>query len=106
MQQNNTTYYSEKMKERLESTGGKLLGDFEGIPVIALYQYTDGYDVTRINADNIMIVANDTTRLAVTEDISTLEDINIDDRMWHWRVSEKYGAGVFWPERNFRIGIS
>jgi hypothetical protein len=104
--ENTGTYYSEQMKQRIEGTGGSLIGDFRGIPLVALHQYTDGYDVNRINADNIMLVANDTTKLAVTEPISTLEDINIDDRMWHWRVSEKYGAAVFWPERNFRFEIT
>lgn len=99
-------YYSEETKRRIEGTGGKLIGDFRGIPLVALHQYTDGYDVNRINADNIMIVANDTTKLAVTEPISTLEDIDIDHRMWHWRISEKYGAVVVWPERNYRIGVT
>ena len=101
-----TGFWSEQMKQRIEGTGGSLIGDFRGIPLVALHQYTDGYDVNRINATNIMIVANDTTKLAVTEDISTLEDIDINDRMWHWRISEKYGAAVFWPERNFRIAIT
>ena len=100
-----TGFYSEAMKQRIEGTGGSLVGDFRGIPIVALHQYTDGQDVNRINADNIMLIANNTTQLAVTEDISTLEDIDIDYRMWHWRISEKYGAAVFWPERNVRIGI-
>jgi hypothetical protein len=100
-----TGFWSENMKQRIEGTGGALIGDFRGIPILALHQYTDGYDVNRINADNIMLVANGTTKLAVTEDITTLEDINIDDRMWHWRISEKYGAAVFRPERNYRIEI-
>jgi hypothetical protein len=102
--------YSETLKTDVDFVGrgggGVLLGHFRGIPLIALHQYTDGYDVNRINPDNIMIVARDTTRLAITEDLSTLEDINIDDRMWHWRISEKYGAAVFWPERNYRIAVS
>ena len=101
-----TGLWSDNMKQRIEGTGGSLIGDFRGIPLVALHQYQDGYDVNRINADNIMIVANETTRLAVTEDISTLEDIDIDHRIWHWRVSEKYGAVVFYPERNYRIQIT
>jgi hypothetical protein len=92
---------SEFLKERLDRSGGKLIGEFRGVPVIALHQYTDGYDVNRITEDNIMIVANDTTKLVVTEDLSQLEEINVDDRMWHVHISEKYGAVVFWPERNF-----
>jgi hypothetical protein len=104
--ENTGNYYSENMKNRIEGTGGRLVGEFRGIPLVALHQYTDGYDVNRINANNLMIVANDTTKLAVTEPISTLEDINIDDRTWHWRISEKYGGVVFWPERNYRIAIT
>lgn len=103
--------YAETTKTEIDNLarrtgGGLLLGTFRGIPVVGLHQYTDGLDVTRINASNIMIIANDTTRLAITEDLRMLQDVNVDDRTWHIHWSEKYGAFVLWPEYNFRIGVT
>jgi hypothetical protein len=99
------TFSSETKKGRVESSAGKILGDYNGVPVVALHQYTDGYDVNRINADNIMIVAKDTTMFARTERLRSLDNIVADTRMWNIHFSEKYGAAVFWPEYNFRIAF-
>lgn len=103
--------YSDKFQEIRDQggnsvTGGVMMGSFRGIPLVALHQYTDGYDVNTVNASNIMIVSRGTTRLAVTEEVSAMEDIDIDTRTWNMRISEKYGAGVFWASRNVRIAIT
>ena len=98
--------YSEAWKEKIDGAGGTLLTAFRGVPVIALHQYTDGWDVNRIPATDIMIVAEDTTVLAQTEDIGSLDNIDADTRMWNLHMFEKYGAAVFWPERNYRIAVT
>jgi hypothetical protein len=95
--------YSEKYKEKVDSSGGKILGDFRGVPLVGLHQYTDGYDINRINSDNIMIVAKDTTVLAVTEKIRALPAIDADTRMWNCNFTEKYGGLVKFPSYNWRI---
>lgn len=96
-------FSSEAKKERVETAGGKVLGTYLGVPVVALHQYTDGYDINRINADNVMIVAKGTTMFARTERLRSLDNIVADTRMWNIHFSEKYGAAVFWPEYNWRI---
>lgn len=103
---NQLTGYSEAWKEKIDSAGGKLLGSYRGVPIVALHQYTDGYDVNRINADNIMIVAEDTTIFARTERLRSLQDVDSNTRMWNLHLSEAYGAMVIWPEYNWRIAIT
>jgi hypothetical protein len=107
---NNVSGYAETTKTKIDNgsfgAGSQLLGTFRGIPVVALHQYTDGYDVNRISATDIMIVAPNTTRLAVTENLRMLQDLNINDRTWHVHWSEKYGAFVVWPQYNYRINLT
>jgi hypothetical protein len=93
--------YSEVTKSEIDRAGW--LGRYRGVPIVSLKQYTDGYGVRLINADNIMIVSNETTKLAITEPLQVREAIDIDTLMWHMHMWEKYGFGVFLPEFNFKI---
>lgn len=104
---NELSGYSEVKLAELDykTAAGKVLGAFRNIPVVALNQYTDSYDVQRIPATNIMIVANDTTVLAVTERLSSLEKLDADTRMWSNNITQKYGAAVFHTEQNYRLEI-
>lgn len=103
--------YSDKFQEIRDLggnslTGGVMMGAFRGIPIVALHQYTDGYDQNVISATDIMIVSRGTTRLAVTQPVQALEEIDVDYAIWHMHLFEKYGAGIFWPDRNVRIAVS
>jgi hypothetical protein len=96
--------YAETTKSKIDNQG--YLGSFRGVPIVALNQYTDGYGIRRINADNIIIVSKGTTKLAETQPLKVKEAVDINDLMWHQHYYEKYGVSVFFPEKNFRIAVS
>jgi hypothetical protein len=96
--------YAETTKTQVDNSG--YLGKFRGVPLIALNQYTDGYGIRRIDADNVMIISNGTTKLAETQGLKVKEAIDINDLMWHQHYYEKYGVAVFFPEKNWRIEVT
>lgn len=79
---------------------------YRGVPVVMLNQYTDGWGVNVIQAGQIMVLGSNTVKLGVERTVDFMETIDVDTLMWHIHIFEKYGCGVFFPERNYRIGIS
>jgi hypothetical protein len=99
-------YTSEALKGRIETAGGKILGDFRGVPVVALHQHTDGYDVGRISDDDIMIVAEGTTKRAQIDDMQVYEWVDGENGIWHVNMFMEEGNAIFWPNFNWRIALT
>lgn len=96
--------YSERNKELIENNG--VLGTYRGVPIVRLHQYSDGYGNKRITDDEIIVVGTGSSKLGRNQDLEVLDDINIDDKMWHMRLDEQYGVVVHYADRNYRINIT
>ena len=79
---------------------------YRGLPVVKLRQYTDGYGNKWIDDDEILVLGTGATKLGRNQSLEVLDDLNIDDKMWHLRLDEQYGVVVHYPARNFRIKVS
>lgn len=96
--------YSDTVKDLIHFNG--VLGSYRGVPIIRLHQYTDGYGNRLITDNEILVVGTGSTKLGRNQDLEVLDDINIDDKMWHLRMDEQYGVVVHYPLRNYRIQIT
>lgn len=99
-----TSLWSEDTKRQIEVTGN--MGQYRGIPLVKLHQYTDGYGNKWISDNEILVVGTGSTKLGRNQGLEVLDDLNIDDKMWHLRMDEQYGVVVHYPRRNYRIHIS
>ena len=99
-----TSLWSEDTKRQIEVTGN--MGQYRGIPIVKLHQYTDGYGNRWITEDEILVVGTGSTKLGRNQDLEVLDDLNIDDKMWHLRMDEQYGVTVHYPAYNYRLAIS
>ena len=101
---NDVDGFSERNKETIENNG--ILGFYRGVPIIRLSQYSDGYGNKLITDDKIVVVGTGSTKLGRNQDLEVLDDININDKMWHLRMDEQYGVVVHYPRRNYLIEIT
>lgn len=99
-----TSLWTEPTAEQIEKQG--ILGNYRGVPIVRLSQYTDGYGNRWIQEGEILVVGSGSTKLGRNQDLEVLEGINIDDKMWHLRIDEQYGVVVHYPRKNYRIHIS
>ena len=99
-----TTLWSEFTQRDIEMTGQ--MGKYRGIPVIKLHQYTDGYGNRWIQENEILVVGMGSSKLGRNQALEVMDDINIDDKMWHLRMDEQYGVVVHYPLRNYRLHIA
>ena len=98
------TGWSEQTKYKLENTIN--LGSYRGIPIVSLHQYTDGYGNKWITDNEILVLGSGSTKLGRNQALEVLDDLNIDDKMWHLRMDEQYGVVVHYPTRNYRLHVS
>lgn len=99
-----TSLWSEDTKRQIETTGQ--WGAYKGVPIVQLRQYTDGYGNRWIQDNEILILGFGSTKLGRNQDLEVLDDLNIDDKMWHLRLDEQYGVVVHYPDYNYRIHVS
>ena len=99
-----TSLYSEDTKRQIEMTGN--IPVYRGYPVIKLRQYTDGYGNKWISDNEILVLGTGSTKLGRNQSLEVLDDLNVDDKMWHLRMDEQYGVVVHYPARNYRIQVT
>lgn len=99
-----TSLWSNQTKHIIETTGN--MGEYRGIPIVKLHQYTDGYGNKWIQDDEILVVGTGSTKLGRNQGLEVLDDINVDTKTWDLRMDESYGTVVHYSDRNYRLHIS
>jgi len=93
--------YSDTMKDKINKTGA--VGQYRGVPIFLMNKWVDSYNVDVIASGDIMVVNSSTAKVGVVRGIEALDSLDINSRMWNVAVSERYGVGVFFPERNYKL---
>ena len=96
--------FSSVTRTNIENFGG--LSAYRGHPIVKLNQYQDGYGVDRITDDEIMILAPNTLYIGENFGLEVYDKIEPENREWVVTMTEMYGAGLIFPERNARIALS
>ena len=99
-----TSLWSNQNKAKIEDTGN--MGNYRGIPIVKLHQYTDGYGNKWITDDEILVIGQGSTKLGRNQGLEVMDDLDINTKMWDLRIDEQYGVAVHYPNRNYRIHLS
>lgn len=95
--------YSDSQKEAFWLRGFDAITTFEGVPVIALDQWQDAYGNNTISETDVLVLGQNIGKFVVTEDYKQLDDIDINDLMWHIHIWKRCGCAVWKSDRIYRI---
>lgn len=96
--------YDDVTKKQLLDMGE--IKKYRGLPIVGLRSNKDLFGIDMISSGNIMVLGRDTLKLGVIRGLDALEEIHANIREWEIHMSEMYGCGVFFAERNARIVIT
>jgi hypothetical protein len=95
--------FDDATKREIVQTGK--IRTYRGVPLIGLPQWKDAYGRNTISNSDIMVVGGGSGKFAVTQNLESMDDIDIDTLVWHMHMWTKVGVAVFFPERNYRINV-
>ena len=103
--QSNVNTYSDSAKDEIRNRG--YLTTYRGVDVFYLRTYKDGDGVSKIDANNIFLVANDSLKFArKSPGLESFDDIRGDNFSWRINFWEEYGSLLVEPARSYRLEIS
>ena len=97
----NPIAYSDKTKDSILSRGA--IPVYRGLPIVLLNSWKDSYNVEVIQTGEVMVLNSSTLKIGVVKGIDALDDLDINSRIWNVVLNERYGVGVFFPERNGKL---
>lgn len=98
-----TGVFSDRMKD--VALTAKSIPTYRGIPVVGIPQWRDGFGKLTIPQDVVMVIGEDAGRYVVSQELRSMDNINVDDLIWHIHMYMKVGAAVFFPERMAKIVV-
>jgi len=98
-----TGVFDDATKRQVLTTGQ--MGNYRGVPLIALPQWVDANGQNTIAANEVMIVGGGSGKFVTQTNLQSLDEIEVDDLMWHMHIWTRVGAAVFFPLRNYRINL-
>lgn len=83
-----------------------LIETYRGVPLLPIKQYTDGYDVARITANELFIMTRGVVKVGFKKRGEVGDAIDINTNTWNIVYRENYGMALIDPEYCFRINIA
>lgn len=83
-----------------------VIGQYRGVPIIALPQWEDQFGKPTIPSNEVLVVGKGVGKVIFEDTMTQLNDIDINEGIWHVKISVRVGAGVLFPENMYRIAIS
>ena len=103
--QSNINTFADPTKLDIMNRG--FLTTYRGVPVFHLRNYKDQDGVSKVDANNLFLVANGSLKFARKDPgLESFDDIRGDNFSWRINFWEEYGSLLVEPERNYRFEIS
>lgn len=96
--------FGDRTKEEVLRMG--VLGVYRGVPIVGLPQWQDANGLNTISNQDVMIMGGGSGKFVTSQNLESMDDIDIDTLMWHLHLWTKVGMAVFFPERNYRIHLT
>ena len=95
--------FPESVKEDIVKRG--VFGQYRGLPIAGFKQYKTPDGKATLAEDSILVLGQDIGRIGFWGAMQNVDDVEIGTLNWHIHAWVLVGAGVFFPERIYRLVV-